>query len=606
MMEKRRVTVGPISALPHWKQGLWGSIVLAGAVAAAVPAAAQTAPTREEILRQADRPLPSETPPNIDADDGIERAPCPLASPQFADARFVLRGVEFTHAGPIDLDTLAPAYSDSIGQDVPVSTICEIRDRAATILRRNGYLAAVRVPVQTIDNGIVTLDILAAHLSGIQVRGNAGANAGQLERYLRKLQDDTLFNTHDAERYLLLAGSIPGMDARLSLRPGGQPGDVVGEVVVSRTRIYVDGNTQNYSSIAVGRFGSISRVRINGLTGLGDQTALGVYTSGDFEEQQVVQGSHEFRIGGEGLTLGSDITYAWTHPTLPDNLPIASRTLVWSSHARYPVILRQTHALWLGGGFDWIDQHVDLAGLPLNTDKLRIAWLRADANWIDPAAFTGRGGYSPYEPKWSVLASLEMRQGIAGLGASPGCVASPASCFAAAAVPVSRVEADTSALVLRATAELTFRPTPMFTIAALPRAQYSSSALLTYEEFSAGNFTVGRGFDPGTLTGDSGIGTTIELRYGKQSPKTNRSFAFQPYGFFDVAWVWNHDSDLAGLSPQRLYSAGGGIRAVFGDIARIDLTVAHPLNNPSLADPPTRQPTRFLLSITTQFGAGRR
>ena len=59
---------------------LLGVAVAAGALAAAVPIAAQVTPTREEILRQGVQPVP---PPvaTIDGVDGIERAPCPLAAP---------------------------------------------------------------------------------------------------------------------------------------------------------------------------------------------------------------------------------------------------------------------------------------------------------------------------------------------------------------------------------------------------------------------------------------------------------------------------------------------------------------------------------------------
>src|SRR3546814_16009744 len=66
------------------------------------------------------------------------------------------------------------------------------------------------------------------------VRGDAGANEGLLQRYLSRLDDAPVFNINDAERYLLLARDIPGIDARLPLRPGTNAGEVVGEVEVTR------------------------------------------------------------------------------------------------------------------------------------------------------------------------------------------------------------------------------------------------------------------------------------------------------------------------------------------------------------------------------------
>ncbi len=566
------------------------------------PAFAQVAPTREEVQRT---PPPPAAPEQLqmDSDDGIERAPCPLANPEFAAIRFTLRSVEFANGENIDPALLSQSWDNLVGTDVAVAAICDIRDRAATALRRAGYLAAVRVPEQRIENGVVRLEILAARLAGLQVRGDAGPNEGQLARHLSNLEGEPLFNARQAERYLLLANSIPGLSARLTLRPAGTPGDVIGEVIVERERLAVDMSAQNFGSTSVGRIGGIARVRLFGLTGMADETSFGVYSTLDTDEQQVVQAGHNFRVGGDGLTIGGDFTYAWTRPTLPGNIPIRSETLVGTLYARYPLTLTQTAITTIGAGLDWIDQDVRLAALPVTDDKLRVVWARIDANWIDPDALTGRGGYTPAEPRWQASAMVEARQGIGALGASNGCRTNPLACFAPGAVPVSRVEADTTALVLRANAGVTVRPVPLITLAAATRAQYSARPLLSYEEFSGGNFTIGRGYDPGTVIGDSGVGVSVEMRVGSAVPRSRDMIIIQPFGFVDALWVWNEDTTFAGLDPQRLVSAGGGFRAMWGDRARLEVAIAEPLRAAGLV--PFRPDTRLLISLTTQFGVRR-
>src|SRR3546814_4205134 len=47
---------------------------------------------------------------------------------------------------------------------------------------------------------------------------------------------------------------------------------------------------------------------------MGDMTTVSFYATPDFDEQNVLQLSHEFRVGGEGLRFGASYTYAWTHP----------------------------------------------------------------------------------------------------------------------------------------------------------------------------------------------------------------------------------------------------------------------------------------------------
>lgn len=579
-------------------------ICSAGLAALSVSFAAQaqiapSVPTREEIQRPT---LPPASPPGeqvVTADDGIERAPCPLANPEFANVRVTVRNVRFSEVEGIDTSILDASWQDKVGQDQPVSVVCDIRDRAATMLRAKGYLAAVRVPPQTISDGVVKLDILSARLTRVEVRGDAGANEGLLQRYLSRLDDQPVFNIVDAERYLLLARDIPGMDARLTLRPGAVPGEVVGEVTVTRTPILIDGSTQNYGSRDVGRWGSINRARFTGLTGMGDMTTVSFYSTPDFDEQKVLQLAHEFRVGGEGLRFGASYTYAWTRPDIT-GFNIRSNTQIVSLFASYPLVLTQARRITLGGGLDIIDQDIKLGSTPLNRDRIRVFNLRADGIWIDPASVAGKRGYSPSEPHWSLGASVEARQGVNFLGASNDCGPGGAACFLPGAVPLTRIEAKPDAFLVRANAQAEWRPTKLFTLSLAPRAQWASDPLVAYEEFSGGNFTVGRGFDPGTIIGDKGVAVSAEARYGSFVPANRKAFAFQPFAFFDAAWVWNKDSAFNGLNPQKLYSAGGGMRVAWGDRARLDVALAVPLNRGGFLT--ERPDPRLLISFTSQFG----
>ena len=133
-----------------------------GLASLALPAAAgaqvATGPTREEINRgQLDRQLRTEG-QAVAVEEGIERAPCPLANPQFADLRFTLRAAEFSGLEQIGADMVDPAWRDMVGQELPVAAVCEIRDRAATILRQAGYLAAVQVPAGSYASCLETVE----------------------------------------------------------------------------------------------------------------------------------------------------------------------------------------------------------------------------------------------------------------------------------------------------------------------------------------------------------------------------------------------------------------------------------------------------------------
>ena len=397
------------------------AVLSAGGTAFAQTAPVVSPPTREEIERGVREGTLEQQGAPVSVDTGdVERAPCPLASPDFAGIRLKVESVEFSGIDKIPEVDLSQSYRPYIGTDQPVGVICEIRDRAATQLRAAGYLAAVQVPPQTIESGHVKLDVLLARMSKVQVKGDAGRSEKLLVRYISKLIQDEVFNTRRAERYLLLARDIPGLDVRLALRPiDGSPGEVVGEVTVRRNPVYADFTVQNLGSKSVGRWSGLGRAQLSGLTGLGDSTTASIFTTADFDEQVVLQAGHEFRVGAEGLTFRGDFTYGWTRPTIANNPNIESRTLIASLEAAYPFVRAQSHNLAGAVGFDLIDQDVDFGAIRLSKDKLRVAFIRLDANGISRESISGRDGFTALEPKWSWAASIEARQGVDVFATSP-------------------------------------------------------------------------------------------------------------------------------------------------------------------------------------------
>src|SRR5215212_6741070 len=303
------------------------SLLSCAAIAVPTGAYAQLAPTREEVQRPPPPPPPQGR-PKLDVEGVVERAPCALDNPDFKDIRVTIRAVDFEGLQDVSAADLAPAYQQFVGSEQPISVVCEVRDRAATILRNAGYIAAVQVPEQRIADGVVHFRVLMAKLTQVRVRGDASGAEQTIAGYLRQLTKQPVFNRYEAERYLLLASDLPGYNVRLTLRPAGTvPGEVIGDVTVQRIAAYADFNLQNMGSQDLGRWGGLLRGQLFGLTGLGDRTTFSVYSSGDFEEQQTVQLGHDFFIGPEGLTVSGNFTYGWAHPDIAD-ADIDSKTLI--------------------------------------------------------------------------------------------------------------------------------------------------------------------------------------------------------------------------------------------------------------------------------------
>lgn len=575
---------------------LVGLVAALAAVATAQPAYGQPvqpiAPTREELeRRQPPAPPPSA---RIDIEGGFERQPCALDNPEFADVRFTLRDVEFSGLGSVNPVIVRPAFAAQVGSEHKVSVVCDIRDRAAALLSEAGYIVAVQVPEQSIADGRLRLDVVMAKLVDIRVRGDAGGAEKLIASYLEQLKQQPVFNRYEAERYLLLAGDVPGYAARLALHPaGGKPGEVVGEVTVARERFAVDANLQNLGSRELGRKGGQVRAQLFGLTGLGDVTTLSFFTTQHWREQRTLQATHDFRIGGEGLSVLTALGYTWAKPDIEGRDVIDARSLIGSLALSYPFVRRQASTLRGTAGLDFVNQLVRAEGDALNRDRLRVVFARL--NWDALSMDFRRPGYSQAQPVWRAGAALELRHGIDVFNATNRC---GTTCVATGGIPLSVEGADPTAGVARGFVYGEFRPHPIVAFAANVRGQYATSTLASFEQFAAGNYTVGRGYDPGTLLGDRGIGAQVELRFGSALPVNPRKVALELYTFFDAAKVSNEDGLFLPRGRRGLSSFGGGIRASWHGFG-LDAALAVPRKKTGFLD---KEPDpRLLVSLSRRL-----
>ncbi|MEH3157463.1 MAG: ShlB/FhaC/HecB family hemolysin secretion/activation protein [Sphingomonas taxi] len=579
--------------------GVGGLSLVATPVAAQVtpPAAAiaqQNTPTREEVTRNERGGDLAGRGGRVLVDGGIERAPCALDDPAYANIKVTITAAEFNNLQGVTPEELRPAYESALGQERPISTICTIRDAAATILRNKGYLAAVQVPVQRIENGVVKFEVLFAKIVAIRVRGDAGKQEGILARYLGKLTQDSIFNRFNAERYLLLARDVPGVDVRLALKPAGTvPGELVGEVSVVRTPFDVDANVQNFASKQTGRWNGLLRAQGYGLITSGDRLSASVSSTADFKEQQIAQLGYDMRLGSEGVVVSGNLTSAWTKPdvNVPGaNINLKARTLFWTGGISYPVKRSQAFSVALAGGLDYLNQTVRINGAVIARDHLRVLYARIDTDFAD--IVEGRPA------RWRGSGSLELRRGVGILDASEN---GPTGSFTERTA-TGRPLGDPTATVVRASGEFEFNTGGGIWLAVMPRAQYAFDPLLSFEQFSTGNYSVGRGYDPGTTIGDSGIGASYEVRFNRVTPFPRYNLAVQPFLFADIARTWIKDAGGIAGYHDTAFSLGGGIHAALNNRFRIDATLAVPMRRAGFASYLSDKPDpRFLISLTSKL-----
>ena len=571
--------------------GLIGPFLAVNVAPAAAQSTNQTiqrgTPTREEITP----PVPAPATDNnvsVDARGALGQPSCPFEQ---STLRLTLNKVTFTRP---DGSALPPEIANAIsGVDTPtgdqsIRVVCDLRDAANAALRRRGWVASVQIPPQSLATGELTLNIVTAKIVEIRVRGTPGPYRSVLERRIAQLKALDPLNEHDAERILLLAGDIPGLDVQLSLRPAGtEPGEVIGDLAINYRRFAVLANAQNFNSHALGRESAYVRGELYGLTGLSDLTYVGASTTFN-KKQTIAQVGHILGVDDAGTTVGLRFTYAWSRPDL-GALDLKTNTLIAGFDAVHPLIRSVHENLRIAAGFDYVNQDTSvLSGtteVPLNLDKLRIGFLRASGDLLH-RRFDGSTAFS-------VRAGVEVRKGFGLFDATPR---TPS--FTNGTLP-SRIDGNSRAFVVRGDLDAVAGVGRYVSLATSVRAQWANSALLNYEEFSLGNLTIGRGYDPGSNSGDRAIGARAEPRI--ELPLTHR-FETQVFGFYDYVYLTNLDTNSTEVD-RHLRSYGGGVRFTLPNRLILEGMYAHPQDRALTIDkaPP---PNRFLLSLIVQFRGG--
>lgn len=520
---------------------------------------------------------------NIDR-DSKSRPNCPFDN---SDLTTELSGVSFQKFSGGELDTRISGSLSTVAIPLgvqPLSVVCDIRDEANEKLRKAGWIAKVQIPQQDlVDN--LRMDVVTARISEIRVVGDTGPYRNVLEKRIRKITELDPLNEREVEQILLEINDLPGMSVRLGLAPRGtQAGDFIGNLTVTHERYRGYFNARNYNPNRIGRETGYGRLEYYGLTGYGDISFVGAQATADFEEQLIVQAGHEFGLKGNGIRFGAEGTYAMSKPDI-EGLNLDTNALLFKAYASYPLMRTLRRNADLVAGFEYADQSTNIGDITLSEDALRTITLRGE--------LSGEDLYIDGESRLFYDTYLEIRQGLDVLGATN------VNDFGVAVTgdsQASRPFGRADALVVRARADLYAPLVSTVGIGARLEGQWTDDPLLNYDEYSIGNLSIGRGYDPGANSGDIALGGAFELT---ASPFKFDDNKLDVFGFYDVVRIENLDR----FTPQpvrTLQSVGAGLRFYFGDGLKAEVTYASPMDRAIFSDE-FKPSERVLLSLTTKF-----
>jgi hemolysin activation/secretion protein len=549
------------------------SRVFAALIVLAVPAvaAAQVIPPSEQPGRERERFLQPQAPLAQPSGPAIT-LPSTVA-PKGAEKIFLrVRGVHITGSTVYTAEQLAPLYADLIHKRVPLTEIYALAQRITAKYGADGYvLSRAIIPPQQLDeNGaIVHIKIEEGYIDKVEWPKQLARYRDFFSDYAAKIMAQRPANIHTIERYLLLAGDLPGLKFSTTLRPAKKPGASVLVVEVTEKPLDVNAHIDNRGTPARGPFEFYGATTLNNL--LGGHEALTFTYAGVVPLNELHYAALNYRqvLTSEGLAFFADASDAWGTPgTVPLEL-LQYRTLgpYGDVGLSYPFIRSREQNLTLSGLFFGSNSESDVLGAPFNDDRLRGVRGKVDADIADSLQAINQF-------------NITISQGIQGLGSTEN--GNPLASRLVGRVDFQKIEATAS------------RTQPLFDrFSAYVSAygQYAGTPLLVPEQCGFGGRYFGRAFDPSQLLGDSCIEGVGELRYDVPPQPVPLAQKAQLYTFSDYGYLYTRDVSLGTPAVQDAASVGGGIRLGWFNYLDADLSVAKAIQGP-------RNDERFFFILT--------
>ncbi len=489
-----------------------------------------------------DRPLPqAQTVPDVDF--SVE-APHRSAVPRAVDEiRFKVADIRVEGATTLRPESFRPLYEKLIGKEVSLGDIFDVADGIEKQYRAAGYLLVrAYVPPQHVNDGIFTIRVVEGFVSSTSVEGGNARTQDLVKAYMGPVVQEKPLRSQTIERSLLLANNIPGVTATgvLSASPN-VPGAADLVVTVGQPTLSGSLSAMNRGSQYTGVWIVSGTASYRGLLGPDELNAAITMAPFDLHKQLAGQLRYVSAIGDDGLagTLLGAISHGAPGGSLG---PAEIRTDSWAVGPRlsYPLVRSRSDTLTLDGGVTFQDAKVEILGIGISHDTWRVADISLGYASRDFLA----GNFS---------GTVDVSQGLPILGASPN--HSPDLSLAGRTVFTKATWNGRYSKALGSNVS--------FGLAS--NAQYSFQPLITGEQILFGGTQIGRGYEPGAISGDSGLGGSFELRYDTRLTDIAAK-NFEPYIFFDVAKVWNRDRPpTAGLPLENtsIQSTGAGLRFWF-------------------------------------------
>ncbi len=507
--------------------------------------------------------------------------------PGAENVKLTLNGIQFDGLNAYDVEDIQSVYADNLGQDVTLADVYAISTALTNKYRNDGYiLSQVKVPPQTIENGIVTLKVYEGFVDQVTVQGGDENGLNTIRAYANEIRNAGTVNSQDLEKFLLLINDLPGVEARAVLSPSKtrvSASDL--SIIVERDPYDAFFGVNNYGSrflgpLQVGFGGNLhsyfgQNERITGQVVLAPDRDD--RNSGPNAEMAFYSLEYAQPINSHGTIASLIYSHSSTDPGFTlEQFEVKGQSDFVSAKLSHPFIKSREETLLGSVQFDWRNTESSNNVEATREDRIRAVRIGGEYQFAD--SLIGFGVNS---------LGLTISQGVDIFGRSRD-----------GDIRVSRPNAEPNFTKANIEIERLQRLTSRVNLLAQGTGQWTPDALYSSEEFGVGGFGLGRGYDPSEVIGDQGIAGKLELQWN-QPRAVSYLEDYQLFSFYDIGKIWNKDSTTRADKTNSIASAGAGARLDITNSTQAGMAVAFPLTR-DVQTRNNRHP-RFYFSVNQNF-----
>lgn len=536
-------------------------------------------PNQDRFLQ--DAPAPTQEPPSIPEE--TQPPPAPPADPPAPEQLIPVQRVEVSGSSILtdaELQTITAAVE---GRSVSLNELRQVADRITEIYLNRGYITsrAVVPAGQTIENGVVRIQVIEGRLGRIDVEGNQRLKTRYITSRIQ-LGANPPLSTAALEDQLRLLRADPLLEnVEASLRAGDQEGESILIVRVTEASPFdAIFSVDNYSPPSIGSERAGIGLRHRNLTGWGDLMAVFYNTAsivgqGDSDVFDLIYNRPINAMNGTiQLRVAPNRNRIIQAPF--DAFNIEGKTKLYEVSYRQPLVRTpvQEFALSLGFGYQQSQTFIDEEGTRFGEGPGEDGISRT-------SVFKFGQDYVHRDPQgaWALRSQFSLGTGL--FDATTNNNPNPDGRFISWLGQVQRVQrlSDNHLLIVQGDVQL------------------SPNALLPSQQFVIGGGLSLRGYRQNVRSGDNGFRISVEDRITLERDSAGIPL-LQVAPFFDMGMVWNH-KDNPNLLPDQRFLAGVGLGVLWSPLPEVNVRLDYGLPLIDLEDRGNNtQDQGFYFSVT--------